>query len=403
MAAPAETLAAAEIAEAIADAVAQRAGLRITGAGTWLDAGAAVRTTRTISLEKFTGITEYVPGDLVLTALAGTSMREIASVTGSNGQWLPLDPFGVQDGTLGATVATASAGPLAHANGGPRDLVLGVECVAGTGKVIRGGGRVTKNVAGFDLTRLLVGSWGTLGVITEISVRLRARPAAEATIAMTMPMALDALSERLQSVRLAPLEAMAMELLDRRLATTLGFQDAPVLLVRLGGNEDGVAAQRATLGRLGPIEETGSDLWDRLRSIEPNGAWVWRMSDLPSRVARTWEHAEAITRAAGSAWIHASIGRGIVRCICPQETIRGFDDEAREGAPPADPRAGEAPLLIALTSSPFRGTIIYERLPADAWARLSPGDSADVVSRRIRSAFDPHSVLNPGILAEAPA
>jgi glycolate oxidase FAD binding subunit len=81
-------------------------------------------------------------------------------------QWLALDAFGSPEGTLGATVATASAGPLAHAFGTPRDNVLGLEFVTGEGEVVRGGGRVVKNVAGFDLVRLLTGAWGTLGAIT---------------------------------------------------------------------------------------------------------------------------------------------------------------------------------------------------------------------------------------------
>ena len=96
-----------------------------------------------------------------------------------HGQWLALDPYGCDDGTLGATIATASPGRSRTSFGTPRDLVLGVEFVTGAGVIVRGGGRVVKNVAGFDLTRLLTGSWGTLGVITEVTVRLHARPEAD--------------------------------------------------------------------------------------------------------------------------------------------------------------------------------------------------------------------------------
>jgi glycolate oxidase FAD binding subunit len=384
------TTAAAEIATAIADATVARAALRIVGASTWLDAGAPVRATRAISLERASGVAEYVPGDLVLTARAGTTMREIAAATGAQGQWLPLDPFGSADGTLGATVATASAGPLAHAFGGPRDLVLGVECVTGSGAIIRGGGRVTKNVAGFDLTRLLVGSWGTLGVITEISVRLRARPAVDTTIAIDMPDEIDALGERLRAVRAAPLEALAIELLDSPLGAKCGIDRGPVLLVRLGGNEDGVAAQRATLVRMGATGEVGAATWEMLRTHEPMGAWVWRMSDLPSRIADTWSQAKTILRAAGASWMHASVGRGMVRCTCVPATTG-------EGGLPD----GERALIASLAASPFGGTIIYEKLPAEHWATLSPPAATDPVSYRIRAAFDPHSLLNPGILGAA--
>ena len=101
-------------------------------------------------------------GDLTLTARAGTTLANIARATAAEGQWLALDPHGSASGTLGATIATASAGPLAHAFGTPRDNVLGIEAVTGTGEIVRAGGRVVKNVAGFDLTRLFTGAWGTL-------------------------------------------------------------------------------------------------------------------------------------------------------------------------------------------------------------------------------------------------
>ena len=127
-----------------------------------------------------------MPGDLTLTARAGTTLAEIERATAAERQLLALDPYGTARGTIGATIATASAGPLAHAFGTPRDLVLGLEFVTGDGAVIRAGGRVVKNVAGFDLTRLLTGAWGTLGVITEVSVRLRALPEMEESVALAV-------------------------------------------------------------------------------------------------------------------------------------------------------------------------------------------------------------------------
>ena len=135
-------------------------------------------------LRELSGITEYVPGDLTLTARAGTTLGEIRDATAAHGQWLALDPYGADEGTIGATIATASAGPLSTFFGGPRDLVLGVEFVTGDGVVARGGGRVVKNVAGFDLTRLITGSWGTLGVVTEVTLRLHARPRGDETFAL---------------------------------------------------------------------------------------------------------------------------------------------------------------------------------------------------------------------------
>src|SRR5215207_1849086 len=170
----------------VLDAVQRGTPLRLAGRGTWLDAGRPVHATDTLSTRELSGITEYVPGDLTLTARAGTTLAEIRETTKANGQWLALDPPGSDEGTLGATIATGSAGALRTFFGAPRDLALGVEFVTGAAVVARGGGRVVKNVAGFDLTRLLTGSWGTLGVITEVTVRLHARPEADESMAVSV-------------------------------------------------------------------------------------------------------------------------------------------------------------------------------------------------------------------------
>src|SRR5688500_1008999 len=183
-----------DVVDAVRDAYATAEPLRIGGRGTWLRAGHPVQATRILDVSGLSGITEYVPGDLTLTARAGTTLAEIADATAAHGQWLPLDPFGDRHGTLGATLATASAGPLGGSLGLPRDLTVGVSFVTGTGNIVRGGGRVVKNVAGFDLVRLTIGAWGTLGVITEATVRLRARPEVDETFVLELPTARDALA-----------------------------------------------------------------------------------------------------------------------------------------------------------------------------------------------------------------
>lgn len=167
-----------QIAATIQDCIASRTPLRILGRGTWLDAGSPVRADTRLSLEFDSGVVAYSPNDLTLVVRAGTSLKEIAEVLDQHNQWLPLDPFNSLDGgdgTIGATVATCSYGPLAALYGTPRDLVLGMTVVTGNGHIISPGGRVVKNVAGFDLTRLMIGSWGTLGVITQVALRVFAR------------------------------------------------------------------------------------------------------------------------------------------------------------------------------------------------------------------------------------
>ena len=369
---------------AVVDAVRAGAPLRIAGAGTWLDAGRPVRAREQLALGTLAGIVDYTPGDLTLTARAGTPLAAIDEATRAERQWLPLDPFGSPAGTIGATVATASAGPLAHAFGLPRDNVLGLEFVTGAGSVVRGGGRVVKNVAGFDLVRLLVGSWGTLGVLTEVTVRLRARPEAEVTLALRGP-ALAAPAPLLAALRtlgttaIAPL---ALELVDARLAERLGLGDGPALLARLGGNEPFVAGQRAALAPLGDWTELPAAVWERLRDCEPREAGVVRFSAPPSRMAATWAHALAVCAALPGAFAHASVGRGVARCVMPTG-----------GAP------REAALARAL-ASPFDGTRVVERLPAALWPAREPAPVRDRLERELRRAYDPQGILNPGILGQ---
>jgi glycolate oxidase FAD binding subunit len=165
----------AEISTAVHEAIADRSSLRIIGRGTWLEAGSPVSASAQLVLADDHGIVAYVPDDLTITARAGTTLRELDETLGAHDQWIALDPEGAPDITIGATVATCSYGPAAAFFGTPRDQVLGMTVVLGTGEVIRIGGRVVKNVAGFDLTRLMIGAWGTLGVITEVTLRVRSR------------------------------------------------------------------------------------------------------------------------------------------------------------------------------------------------------------------------------------
>jgi len=173
----------AEIVSAVRDAARDRTPLRIVGRGTWLDAGAPVSSTAQLTLSEDSGVVAYVPDDLTVTARAGTTLRDLGDTLGTHNQWIALDPEGVPDVTIGATVATCSFGPAAALFGTARDQVLGMSVVLGTGELIRIGGRVVKNVAGFDLTRLMIGAWGTLGVITEITFRVRSREMRKESVA----------------------------------------------------------------------------------------------------------------------------------------------------------------------------------------------------------------------------
>lgn len=370
-----------DVVDRVRDASARGQSLRIVGGGSWLDANRPVRAGETLVMRDLAGIVEYEPGDLTLTARVGTTLDEIARVTAPHGQWLALDPHGDSArATIGATIATASYGPLARHFGTPRDMTLGVEFVTGAGDIVRGGGRVVKNVAGFDLTRLVTGSWGTLGVLTEATLRLRALPAVETTVAIDVGGAsrVDRAREALHGLPFSPLAA---ELLDAPLAGALAVADrGPILLVRLGGNEEAVRAQREQLRTIGDMRTIDGEPWPALRSAEPSRAVVLRLSRLPSLFATTWADAARVIERWPGGYGHGDPGRGVVRIILP---LRAEMSETAVGS---------------ALDTPFDGTRIFERLPATLWDRLAPSASRNRLDREIKSTFDPLNVLNPGIL-----
>jgi glycolate oxidase FAD binding subunit len=357
----------------------ERRRLRIVGAGTWLNAGRPTAPASTLSVREHAGIVEYVPGDLTLTARAGTTLGEIAAATKPHGQWLPIDPWGSNDGTIGATISTATTGPQSFAIGLPRDVVLGMEFVTGVGDVVRPGGRVVKNVAGFDLTRLMVGSWGTLGIISEVTLRLRARPDEVRTFAISVAMQPAALNELALKLRGLPFTPLASELVDATLASSLNAGAKSILLCRIGGNARSVAAQRESLVALGDTTDMTEDVWEKLRlaDVTAKADGVWRWSRQPAVFGDTWHAAERGARDAGAAMLHGNPARGIVRVLARGESGR-----------------------LARAAASFAGTSAIETLPIDAWPLVPDRPAVDPISRAIRAKFDPNSILNPGILGE---
>ena len=357
------------VADAVRTAVGEGTPLRVVGGGRWLRAGGPVEAARTLDVSGLAGIIEYVPGDLTLTAYAGTTLAEIEETTAAHGQWLPLDPFGDPRGTLGATLATASAGPVGGSIGLPRDVTVGLVFVTGEGEVVRGGGRVVKNVAGFDLVRLTIGAWGTLGIITEATVRLRARPEVDETLALVLPSERDALATLLSTIRATSVEPLAAELLSPACAARIGLGDHGILLVRIAGNAIGVQHQRSILANLATVAVVPDETWSGLRQSDPADAMVVRVSRRPSELSRLWSAAMTVSGVDA----HATLTRGIVRLRLTsggEQALAGFDPDDRR--------------VIECGSNGWHGT-------------RQAAQEVDVIAGRLRMAFDPHRILNRGI------
>jgi glycolate oxidase FAD binding subunit len=369
------------VAGEVRESFASRTPLRISGSGGWLDAGRPVRAGRTLSLREQSGITSYVPADLTITVRAGTLLSEIAAATRERNQWLPLDPYGSPGGTIGATIATGSAGPLSSSFGLARDLVLGLEFVNGRGEVVRGGGKVVKNVAGFDLSRLLTGSWGSLGVITEVTLRLYALPEVDRSFAINLNGSEKQITSLLRALSTAPISPFAFQLVSASISRALGLSEEPTGIMRFGGNSAAVKAQAAGLEQVANTHEIDASTWLRLRELEAGAHTSLRISSLPQRIVAT------------ASRILADDVNGVYTSIDPRRgVIRVVAGSTGNAESPSELAAG----VVQSDSS----ELVFEKLPPELWAAVSPSVVSDSLSQGIKRAYDPHNILNPGILGD---
>lgn len=263
-----------------------------TGGSTWLDPQTKSDANLIINLRRLDQIVEHEPADLIAITQAGVTLTDFNAKLRENGQWLPLDPPDDGRATIGGVVATGIGGAQQFGYGRPRGSVIGMKVVLANGNAIRIGGRVVKNVAGYDLCKLFTGSFGSLGIITEVNFKLRPRPEREATV-ISSGKASDLISSarKILDARLFP---VAAEIVSPVFAARLGIatpQSLPVLLIRFAGNDKGVSYQiEKTIAELESAEVIADDskLWDDVAA-----AAYWnefrgssRVSVLPSELLK---------------------------------------------------------------------------------------------------------------------
>ena len=220
----------------------ERWKIRVEGQGTWLAADAPADLA--VSTRGLDQVVSVSPADLVASVQAGTSFEALRRRLADEGMWLALDPPGRPERTLGSIVATATAGPLRHGFGPVRDHVLGCTVATGDGRLVKAGGRVVKNVAGYDLTKLQVGGFGGFGIIADVHLRLRALPRADMTLVARGTR--DTLTSAARDVVGAELVPAGLELLSPALAAEPEW----VLAARFLGTD---AAVQGDVRRLAPI------------------------------------------------------------------------------------------------------------------------------------------------------
>lgn len=233
-----------EVAATLRWAAANGVGVLPLGSGRRVRSAELDRPYVALSTERLAGIEIYEPADLTFTARAGTRLDRLGEELGAHGQWLPFDPPRVEERSLGGLVASGESGPTWMGYGELRNHVLGATVVTGDGRMLRLGGRVVKNVAGFDLLKVVVGSRGRLAVIASVCVRAFPRPGVDALLVLAGESA-AALAPAARAVGTAPVVPVASVLVAP--AAPLGA--AAALLVRLHGSEATVAAERRALER----------------------------------------------------------------------------------------------------------------------------------------------------------
>jgi glycolate dehydrogenase FAD-binding subunit len=384
-----------EVAAAVAAAAAAGEPLAVEGNGTKRALLRPVQAARTLSLRNLSGITLYRPQELILSARAGTPLPEIEAALAERGQHLiaePPDPRGLFGGeapaTLGGVVAANLSGPRRVAWGAMRDHVMGIRAVNGRGEVFRSGGRVLKNVTGLDLCKLLTGAHGTLGVLTEITLKVLPAPEAVGTVAVRVPdlaAGVRALSAGLGS----PYGVSGAALLPEG-APEQASTDGPLAVLRIEEFPDSVAYRvarlREDLAALGMAaaaldDATSRALWRAVRDVAPLlGAApeeaVWRVSVRPTAGPR----AAAALREAFGAKLLLDWGGGLVWA-----------------AGPATPEAHAAVVAAAAAGA---GTFTLFRAPEPLRAAVAvlPEEPAALagIGRRVKAVMDPAGVLNPG-------
>lgn len=371
----------AELAAFVAYAAATGSGILPFGNGSKLSWGNPIAGPRiAISTRRMNRLIEHAIGDLTVTVEAGMTLRELRDILGAQGQFLGFDPAYPDTATIGGIVATGDSGSLRHRYRGVRDLLLGISFVRSDGKMAKAGGRVVKNVAGYDLMKLLTGSYGTLGIITQVTLRLYPRQDASDTVLLSGNP--DAIATAAQTLLSSALTPIAVDLLSPELMKIADLGSEMGLAVRFQSISESVRQQCDRLLEVGEkltlrgrrLGENEADLWGQLKQQMWNGSpedrIICKMGVTPTTAATTLSQCQT------PAMIHGGIGLGLVRfeTATPErlQTLRQWCDK----------NGGFLSILEA--SADLKQQI-------DVWGYS--GNASDLM-RRIKQQFDPAGILS---------
>lgn len=374
--------------------------VEILGSGSKRGVGRPVVAPVVMTTGAMRGISLYEPAELVMSARAGTPLSQVEVELASRGQMLPFEPIdlghllgtGLGLQTIGAVFAANVSGARRIAAGAARDYLLGVRAVNGRGEIFKSGGRVMKNVTGYDVARGLAGSWGTLAVLSEVTFKVLPLP--DDVVTLVYPDLTDDLAAELMSLALTePYEVsgtvhLAPELVARLGHPQLAKEKRALTAVRLENFTRSLTYRKARLREAlraygDPVEldlESSLAFWGEMRTLSffpPNGSHIWRISTAPS------------------------LGASLVASVRRHMKVHAFYDWSGGLIwleTPASADAGSADIRRAVATHGGHATLIRAdeavRSSVDVFQPLGP--AVDKITRGLKQAFDPLGLLNPG-------
>lgn len=387
-----------QLSETLRIANEQRRAVAPIGLGAFLHLGAPPRQYDVaLSSQRLNHVVDYQPTDMTVTVEAGMPLAHLQRVLGEHGQWLPIDPPQPEHATIGGIIAANLSGPARLSQGTIRDALLGLKVVRADGTVIKGGGKVVKNVAGYDIPKLFCGSFGTLGMIVEATFKVLPRPEAQTVLALTFASAQQAMDLTLHMLG-SELQPFFLELANFSPLASSVMNQGYTLVIGFAGITEEVSYQCNRVRELLAKDGTIADEWrsgyepllQTLQNFPTTEAATLRckMSVLPGVVSSMYGEVEAEAAARGlSVQLLAHAGNGVIFCRftaaenIPDEKMLSFVDWLR--------------VLVKR----LEGYVIIEDIdPAlkarvDVWGHVG---GTFPLMKRLKETFDPNGILNPG-------
>jgi glycolate oxidase FAD binding subunit len=363
----------------VSEAAGRQQKILVVGSGSKLGWGGLVdQPTLIVSTKKLDRLIDHAVGDLTVTVEAGISFQLLQDQLATAGQFLPLDPLFPDMATIGGLIATADTGSLRHRYGGVRDLLLGISWVRPDGAIAKAGGRVVKNVAGYDLMKLFTGAYGTLGLLQQVTMRVYPLPVAAGSVWITG----SALAELIGQLGASTLTPTSLDLINAGLAQQLGLGEQMGVLARFQTIPESIQVQSQQLSKLATnlgltsqqlAAEREAEIWGQVRSLVMAKPITAKMG------ARATATVDVLTNFSqqtnGWGVIHVGSGIGLIGCDDPTALL------------PLRQQCEQAGGFLSVLTAPIA---IKQQL--EVWGYQG---AAVQIMQQLRQQFDPQALFNP--------